>query len=178
MWYLRLHTEVDIYLECNVAGNCCPLWKSFLWFCCKLNFSGVVKLNWTWNWDQKETFMFSSTHPVLQGRNLRPLLLVLRSAHTCRCTTLCVFMVTTCRHMFSSSFLDYISPSPLWLPVQTDNSICSFFLSLLEKQHWNLLQTYSFKQSSGKFFRFMLASSPLKADTTLSLLFITSLTRV
>ena len=118
-----------------------------------------VKLNWTLNWDWNK--MFSSKHPVLQGRNLRTSLL-LRSAHThthththtptppCRC----VFQKATCSHMFSSCLQDHISTSPLWLPVPTGNSFCSFFsppnqpLSVSDRkkgshylESWDLRQT-------------------------------------
>lgn len=106
--------------------------------------------------------MFSSKHSALQGENLRPLLLLLRSGHAFRsrlhphrtppllgvCSRL--QPAATCS---APGFLDHISPSPLCLPVQTEQYLQLFLffhfssplhlcesLTLLETQQCRNLQ--------------------------------------
>lgn len=111
----------------------------------------VRRFNWTW----KKVFL--QTYNAL-GQNLQAI--IVRSAlththtHTPSC---CVFPGSTCSHMFVFSLLDCISTSPLWLPVQTGNSFCSFFSPLHQPLSvsstvihlnfllcWNLHQTHTF----------------------------------
>lgn len=79
--------------------------------------------------------MFSSKHPLLQGRNPQAVSADAEVSHTISLTPASLpshlppgvwAWLATCSHMFSSSFLDHISRPP-WLRVETENRICGIF---------------------------------------------------
>ena len=171
---------------------------SFFCSAVKLSFCGVCKLDWTWNWDWKETSMFLSKQPVLQGTNLRPLPLPPRSAH--------ISLTPTSSHMLSHlppgvcsrlqpaatcsapasritfhhrphgsqhrprtvSAASFIPPSVSVSLTELSSSAGSSTMLKCTAD------AHGLKHTSGRFYCFMCAGSLLQAETVWSLLLITS----